>query len=70
MVKLQLQNLWYAEGRRFARWAPSSRNMMLAAKHALWALRRPIINRSCMHVKGHGGVKRAVRIVDNFALRG
>jgi len=70
MAKLQLQNLWLTEGRRFARWAPSGKKLLLTAKHSLQGLLRPFINRSCMHVKGHGGVKRAVRIVDNFALRG
>ncbi len=69
MAKLQLQNLWHTEGRRFARWAPSGRKQLPAAKHSLRGVLRLFINRSCMHVNGHGGGKRAVRIVDKQARR-
>jgi hypothetical protein len=69
MAKLQLQNLWYTEGRKFACWAHASKKLLLAAKYSLQGVLLPFINRSCMHVKGHGGVKRAVRIVDKHTRR-
>ncbi|NTU68892.1 MAG: hypothetical protein HGB02_08440 [Chlorobiaceae bacterium] len=60
---LALRNLWRKDGHRFARWSARSGRLLRNAKQPLLRTLQPALCRTCMHVKGSGGVKRAVRIV-------
>ncbi len=64
---LELQNIWHADGHRFARWSPASRRRIAEGRSSLTALLRPLLHPCCMHVKGHGGVKGGVRFVHRHA---
>ena len=51
------------EGRRLAMWDGASRRRIAEAKDALENSLRNVLSPFCTHVKGHGGVKGAVREV-------
>ena len=70
-ARLVLRGLWYNEGRWFAKWCPESRVIQRTALNLLRHDLRPALSRRCKHLKGHGGVKGAVRdlnrVVDRYA---
>ena len=70
-VRLALWGLWYDEGRWFAKWCPKSRLIQRMALDPLRHDLKPVLSRRCKHLKGHGGVKGAVRdlnrVVDRYA---
>ena len=59
--RLQLMGLWHNEGRCFARWSHSSRDLLSKTLHLLQDRLRPVLSPRCTHVKGRGGVKGTVR---------
>ena len=68
---LALKGLWHDEGRWFAKWCPKSRLTQRTALNLLRHDLKPVLNRRCKHLKGHGGVKGTVRylnrVVDRYA---
>jgi len=62
-VRLQLGTVWKSTGRRIALWSPYSQQKVAEAGGQLCAILSPILSPLCMHVKGRGGVKETVRIV-------
>ena len=70
-ASLDLLSLWHNEGRCFAKWCPKSRLLQRTALNLLRHDLKPVLNRRCKHLKGHGGVKGAVRylnrVVDRYA---
>ena len=70
-MSLALKGLWVDEGRWFAKWCPKSRLTQRTALNLLRHDLKPTLSRRCKHLKGHGGVKGAVRylnrIVDRYA---
>ncbi|MEO2124389.1 MAG: hypothetical protein ABGY10_13845, partial [bacterium] len=70
-ASLTLSGLWYAEGRCFAKWCPKSRLTQRTALNLLRHDLKPVLNRRCKHLKGHGGVKGTVRylkrVTDRYA---
>ena len=67
---LALKGLWHEEGRWFAKWCPKSRLIQRTALNLLRHDLKPVLNRRCKHLKGHGGVKGTVRylrrVVDRY----
>ena len=68
-ASLTLSGLWYAEGRWFAKWCPKSRLLQRTALNLLRHDLKPTLSRRCKHLKGHGGVKGAVRYLNRVADR-
>jgi hypothetical protein len=70
-MSLVLKGLWVDEGRWFAKWCPKSRWLQRTALDLLRHDLKPVLSRRCKHLKGHGGVKGAVRylnrVVDRYA---
>ena len=70
-ARLVLKGLWVDEGRWFAKWCPKSRLTQRTALNLLRHDLKPALSRRCKHLKGHGGVKGAVRylnrVVDRYA---
>ena len=70
-ARLVLKGLWVNEGRWFAKWCPKSRLTQRTALNLLRQDLKPTLSRRCKHLKGHGGVKGAVRylnrVVDRYA---
>ena len=70
-ASLTLSGLWYAEGRWFAKWCPKSQLTQRTALNLLRHDLKPALSRRCKHLKGHGGVKGAVRylnrVIDRYA---
>jgi len=70
-ARLALKGLWHDEGRWFAKWCPKSRLTQRTALNLLRHDLKPVLNRRCKHLKGHGGVKGAVRylnrVIDRYA---
>jgi hypothetical protein len=66
---LRLVRLWSLDGRAMATWEPSSRNRVRLATRELGVALRREIHPFCMHVKGHGGVKGAVRLIQRLLPR-
>ena len=70
-MSLVLKGLWHEEGRWFAKWCPKSRWLQRTALDLLRHDLKPVLSRRCKHLKGHGGVKGAVRylnrVVDRYA---
>ena len=68
---LALKGLWHEEGRWFAKWCPKSRLLQRTALNLLRHDLKPTLSRRCKHLKGHSGVKGAVRylnrVVDRYA---
>jgi hypothetical protein len=72
---LELRRLWYLDGRKMALWSEPSRRRL---KHETQTIAQSLaaqIPRSCTHVRGHGGVKGALRKIQrrmpkvNFVAR-
>jgi len=67
---LVLEGLWYDEGRCFAKWCRKSRRIQRIALDLLRHDLKPHLSRRCKHLKGHGGVKGAVRylrrVIDHY----
>ena len=57
----ELQNLWIHDNRLYARWHPTTQAMHQREYPALRQSLRGQVSKSCTHLKGHGGVKGAVR---------
>ena len=68
-ARLVLRGLWYNEGRWFAKWCPESRVIQRTALNLLRHDLRPTLSRRCKHLKGHGGVKGAVRDLNRVVGR-
>ena len=66
---LRLVRLWSLDGRAMATWEPSTRNRVRLATRELGVALRREIHPFCMHVKGHGGVKGAVRLIQRLLPR-
>jgi len=58
---LELRRLWYLDGRKMALWSERSRRRLKRETQAISQALAPQIPRSCTHVRGHGGVKGALR---------
>ena len=63
MGSLVLHGLWFLDGRKMARWSERSRRLLVRETRAIAGTLTPEISRSCTHVRGHGGVKGALRRV-------
>ncbi len=63
---LVLEGTWFQEGRLFARWSPASRALLKETKLQLYRVLRPKLRPSCTHLKGHGGVKGAIRALSRL----
>jgi RNA-directed DNA polymerase len=61
MSPLELRRLWYLDGRKMALWSEPSRRRLRRETQAISQSLAPHIPRSCTHVRGHGGVKGALR---------
>jgi len=61
MKRLELRRVWFLDGRKVARWTQRARRVLRRETQAIAQILRPRIPRSCTHVRGHGGVKGAVR---------
>jgi RNA-directed DNA polymerase len=61
MPPLELRGLWYLDGRKMALWSEPSRRRLKRETQAISQSLAPHIPRSCTHVRGHGGVKGALR---------
>ena len=61
MTALKLNRLWFLEGRKMALWSESSRSLLQHQTRVIAQQLAPAITRSCTHVRGHGGVKGALR---------
>ena len=68
-VPLRLGGLWSLGGRPMASWTPQSRKRVRQATRELGAALANEIHPFCMHVKGHGGVKGAVRLIQRLLPR-
>ncbi len=60
-AQLRMLGLWHKDGRCFARWCPRSRRLLYLSLYILRDRLKHILSPHCRHVKGHGGVKGAVR---------
>ena len=58
---LELRGLWYLEGRKMSLWSERSSRLLRQQTQAIGQVLAPDIPRSCTHVRGHGGVKGALR---------
>ena len=56
-----LRRLWSLDGRYMALWSEPSRRRLRRETQAISQILAPHIPRSCTHVRGHGGVKGALR---------
>ena len=61
--RLQLENTWLDDGRLFALRRPHSRALLQRTRIRLHRELRGKLYRSCAHLKGHGGVKGALRYI-------
>ena len=61
MSPLELHRLWSLDGRKMALWSEPSRRRLRRETQAISQVLAPHIPRSCTHVRGHGGVKGALR---------
>ena len=61
MSTLELRGLWFLNGRKMARWSEHSRRLLAKRTRAIAEDLAPKIPHSCTHVRGHGGVKGALR---------
>ena len=68
-VPLRLDGLWSLDGRLMAKWTPQSRKRVRQATRDLGVALAGEIHPFCMHVKGHGGVKGAVRVIQRLLPR-
>ena len=59
--RLLLDNTWFDDGRLFASWRPSARRLLHQTRCNLHRELHRSLRRSCVHLKGHGGVKGALR---------
>ena len=61
--RLQLENTWLDDGRLFALWRSHSCALLQRTRIRLHRELRGKLYRSCAHLKGHGGVKGALRYI-------
>jgi RNA-directed DNA polymerase len=61
MSPLELRCLWYLDGRKMVLWSEPSRRRLKRETQSISQVLLPHIPRSCTHVRGHGGVKGALR---------
>ena len=58
---LQLERTWLSNRRLVTCWRQQSRPILQQTRHRLHSELRRSLYRSCVHLKGHGGVKGALR---------
>ncbi len=61
--------VWFLDGRRMARWSPRSRAFLGRTRQRLADHLGGHIPRVCTHLRGHGGVKGAIRTVSSLLGR-
>ena len=61
MSPLELLRLWYLDGRKMEVWSGRSRRRLRLATQVISQVLASNLPRSCTHVRGHGGVKGALR---------
>ena len=61
--RLKLENTWLDDGRMFALWHPHSRAVLQRTRIRLHRELHGKLYRTCVHLKGHGGVKGALRYI-------
>ena len=66
---LVIRGLWSADGHRFARWSPAGREHIRSGAARLRTELAQWISPHCAHVRGHGGVKGAVRFAHAACAR-
>ena len=66
---LVIRGLWSADGHRFARWSPAGRERIRGGAARLRTELAQWISPHCAHVRGHGGVKGAVRFAHAACAR-
>ena len=62
-LSIHLNNLWYQNDRLYGRWSPRSKVLLQQFTKALGFTLKGLLSKSCTHLKGHGGIKAAVRQV-------
>ena len=60
-TQLQLVSRWTKDRLRFVRWGRASSDLIFSAFIRLRTLLRPLLSCRCLHTKGNGGVKGAIR---------
>jgi RNA-directed DNA polymerase len=63
MSVLSIQHSWQRDSHRMVSWSAQSRVLLQGLTARLQQPLQSHMHRSCLHVKGHGGVKKAVRLV-------
>ena len=66
---LVIRGLWPADGHRFARSSPAGRERIRSGAARLRTELAQQVSPHCAHVRGHGGVKRAVRFAHAACAR-
>ncbi len=64
-ARLRLMGLWHEDGHCFARWSSQSRMLLSLSLRMLRERIKHVLSPHCRHIKGHGGVKGAVRSLVN-----
>ena len=59
--RLLLDKTWFDDGRLFASWRPPARRLLHQTRCSLHRELHRSLHRSCVHRKGHGGVKGALQ---------
>jgi RNA-directed DNA polymerase len=68
-LPLRLGGLWSLGGRLMANWEPQIRKRVRRATRELGTVLARELHPFCMHVKGHGGVKGAVQLIQRILPR-
>ena len=63
MIPLNLDKTWFHDRRLFTVWHPSSRIVLQQTRNCLYSELHSSLYRACVHLKGHGGVKGALRYI-------
>ena len=66
---LRVTASWFSEGRRMVRWSPPSRRLLAHLQPRLAVSLAPALHGRCAHLKGHGGVKGALRYLQRALPR-
>ena len=66
---LEPPGVWFLDKHRMARWSPRSRALLVRTRQRLADHLGGYIPPVCTHVKGHGGVKGAIRAVSSLLGR-
>ena len=63
MIPLNLDKTWFHDRRLFTVWHPSSRIVLQQTRNCLYSELHSSLHRACVHLKGRGGVKGALRYI-------